>query len=420
MIIHLLSIIAIFVICVQLSFAQTKLNIDSCYVSALKNYALVKQFSLLEKTKEYSLENVAKAYYPQFIIAGQATYQSDVTGLPISIPMFKIEELDKEQYKIYGEINQSLTVLFTNKTQKELIACNVSVEVQKLEVELYKLKERINQLYFGILLIDAQIELVSLLKNDIQTTINKVNAAITNGISYNYNLDLLKAEQITVEQRAIELKSARKAYTEMLSLFINRTIEQNTVFEKPSVLQITKEINRPELQLFEFQKKTFDTQKKNISNKLIPNVSLFAQVGYGKPALNMLSNEFDFFYIGGLRFQWNISSFYTNNKERQILTINQNALDIQKETFIFNTIQIATQQENEINKLHELIKTDYELISLRENIKNTSKNQLENGIITTNDYLLHLNAEDRAKQNLLLHEIQLLLAQYNHKTTIGN
>jgi outer membrane protein TolC len=411
-----------FCLTATVSFAQSvgNLTIDSCYAMAKRNYPLVKQYALIEKSKEYSIDNVNKSYLPQFNIAGQATYQSEVTKVPISIPNMSISELSKDQYKLYGEVSQPITDLFTVKDQKELVKANSEIEVQKIEVELYKLKERINNLYFGILLIDAQIQQTELLKKDIQTGIDKINTAIANGTALKSTADNLKAELLKANQRTIELKSNRKGYADMLSLFINQTINENTTLVKPNPQIISNAINRPELKLYELQKKTFDVQSKLITAKNLPRFSLYFQGGLGRPALNMLSNDVKGYYIGGLRLNWSLTGFYTYNKEKKILALNQNALDIQKDVFLFNTNLNLQQQNSEVTKVQQLIETDNSIITLRESIKNTTKNQLENGTATTNDYLTAVNAQDQAQQNLLLHQIQLLMAQYNYQTTSGN
>ena len=123
------------------------LTIDSCYSLAKKNYPLMKQIALIEKTKEYSIDNASKGYLPQLNLNGQATYQSDITQIPITLPNMIIPALSKDQYKIYGEINQSLTDFFVINQQKELIKSNTVAEEQKIEVGLYRLKERINKIY---------------------------------------------------------------------------------------------------------------------------------------------------------------------------------------------------------------------------------------------------------------------------------
>src|SRR5690606_30053348 len=211
----------------------------------------------------------------------------------ISLPNVDIPSISKDQYKLYGEVSQPLTDLFTVKHQKELIYANTAVEEQKIEVELYKLKERINQFYFGILLIDAQLIQAEILKKDIRSGMNKNDVAIANGTALKSSADVLQAELLKADQRTIELKAIRKGYADMLSLFVNQPVDENTILEKPYVTSLTPEINRPELKLFEIQKKTFDVQNKLIDTKMLPRFNLFFQGGYGRPALNMLNNNFD-------------------------------------------------------------------------------------------------------------------------------
>lgn len=399
---------------------NTWLTIDSCYSMAKKNYPMIKQMALIEKTKEYSIANAAKGYLPQLHFAGQATYQSEVTQLPISLPGVAIQQLSKDQYRIYGEISQSLTDPILIKQQKEFIRAHSAAEQEKLEVEFYKLKERINQVYFGVLLIDAQLEQSNLLKKDIETGIKKTNAAIANGTGLKSNADMLSAELLKVEQRTTELKATRKGFTDMLSLFINQSLTEKDMLQTPEIQTVSPSIHRPELKLFDVQKKSFDAQNKILLAKNLPKLSLFFQGGYGRPTLNVLNNEFGTYYIGGARFSWNVTGFYTYKKEKQMQEINQHVIDVQKEVFLFNTNMVLKQQNSELTKLSELMVSDSQIITLREKIKNTANAQLENGTITSLDYLHTLNAEDQAKQNLALHKIQFLLAQYTYQTTSGN
>ena len=387
---------------------------------AMRNFPLVKQYALIDKSKSYSIDNANKSYLPQFNIGGQATYQSEVTHIPISLPNVKVPELSKDQYKLYGEVSQAITDLFTTKDYRELISANAEIEGQKIEVELYKLKERISNLFFGILLIDAQIQQTEFLKKDIQSGIDKISVAIAYGTALKSSADNLKAELLKANQRTIELKSNRSGYAAMLSYFIDQTVDETTFLIKPSPQIISSTINRPELKLFDLQKRTFEVQNKLIKAKNLPRLNLFLQGGLGRPALNMLSNDVNLYYLAGLRLNWNLAGLYTYKNEKQILSLNQKGLDIQKEIFLFNTNVILHQQNSEVSKMQELIETDNSIITLRESIKNKTKVQLENGTATSTDYLIDVNAQDQAAQNLILHQIQFLMTQYNYQITSGN
>jgi outer membrane protein TolC len=195
---------------------QDLLTIEKCYELARNNYPLIKQKSLIEQSTEFSIANIHSGHLPQLSINAQATYQSDVTQVPIGVPGLSVESLSKDQYKIYGEINQSLYDGGAIKEQKIITETNARIENQKLEVELYKIKERINQLFFGILLMNEQESQIVLVKKDLQTNITRTESAIKNGTAFKMNADLLEAEYLKAEQRLIETQSMRQAYITML------------------------------------------------------------------------------------------------------------------------------------------------------------------------------------------------------------
>lgn len=406
-------------VCTGTANAQS-LTLEESYTLAAQNYPLVKQRELIAKSNEYTLQNLSKGYLPQLSIIGQATYQSEVTHVPIEVPGMTVPTLSKDQYKLYGEVNQTLFDGGVIKQQKRTQETSTVVEQQKLEVELYKIKEKVNQLFFGILLVDEQIKQTALLKTDIQLGLKKTEAAIANGTAFKSSADVLKAELLNADQRTTELTAARTAYADMLSLFINRPLSADVKLEKPAALVVNSEINRPEITLYEYQNKTVDAQYKMLTARNLPKLNLFVQGGYGRPALNMLSNEFESYYIGGVRLNWSLSGLYTMKKDKALLDISRRNIAVQKETFLFNTNYALKQQSAEVNKYSQLLASDDQIVALRTNVKNTASVQLENGVINTNDYLREVNAEDEARQNKIVHEIQLLMAQYAQQTTTGN
>lgn len=395
------------------------LTIEACYTWAEENYPLVKQRDLILKSKEYSIDNAMKGYLPQLSINGQATYQSAVTQVPVALPGAEVPRLSKDQYKVYAEINQTIYDGGAIRQLKNTHEVNAKVEEQKLKVELYAIKERINQLYFGILTADEQLRQNELLQSDLQLGIRKTQAAIDNGTAFKSNADALKAELLKANQRTTELEATRLAYLDMLGLFINQSLNENTVLIRPQQLSISNEITRPELSLYDYQRKSIDVQYQQLQVKNNPKLSLFVQGGYGRPALNMLSNDFEAYYIGGVRLSWSLGGLYTLKKEKALLDNSRGTIGLQQETFLFNTNLTSRQQHADITRLQDLLASDGEIITLRESVKKASAAQLENGVITSNDYLREVNAEDQARQTKILHEIQWLLAQYNHQTTTG-
>jgi outer membrane protein TolC len=409
------------------SFAQPPqaLTLEQCYQLAETNYPLTRQRALIAKTKEYTLDNIRKGIYPQFAVSGSATYQSDVTKIslpPIPGYNFSIPSVSKDQYKLYGEVSQTLTDFGINKQKRTISATDAERQEEDLNTELYKLKDRVNQLFFGVLLIDGQLRQNDLSTQDIKTGITKIQAAIDNGTDFKSSLNKLKAELLANGQHAIELKATRRSYTDMLGLFLNTDLDQNTTFTAPvPPTAVTDSINRPELKVFDLQTRSYVEQQRLTRINNYPQLNAFFQGGMGKPnPVNFLSSQLSGYYLTGLRLTWNFGGLYTYNKDKLINKNNQEMVQAQRSTFLFNTSITLRQQNADIIRYQQLIASDNEIVSLRDSIKQTSAVQLQNGVITANDYLLDINAEAQARQDRNLHEVQLLQSQYNHKTTAGN
>jgi len=400
------------------------LSLFRCYSLAEANYPLTRQRALIQKTEEYSISNIAKGIYPQLAINGSATYQSDVTK--ISIPSnsglnINIPTVSKDQYKLYGEVSQTLTDFGINKQRRDISRTDGQLQEENLNTQLYQLKDRINQLFFGIILIDGQLQQNTLAEKDVRTGINNTRAAIANGTAYNSSLNKLRAELLKTNQQAIELKASRRAYTDMLSLFINQPVTGSTTIIRPAPPTLTDSIHRPELKAYDLQLQSYAQQSRLTRLNTYPQLNAFFQGGMGKPnPVNFLSTQLTGYYLTGIRLTWNFGNIYTSRKEQLINKNNQEMTRAERSTFLFNTQQTLKQQNADIEKYRELIANDNEIVDLRESVSKTSAVQLQNGALTANDYLLDINAAAQARQDRLIHEIQLLLSQYNHRTTSGN
>ena len=410
----------IFLLFIGLINAQETITLEQCYQWSRENYPLIKKQELIKKAEQYTTENALKGWLPQVNITAQATYQNDVTQFPVKLPNVNVEPLSKDQYKVFADVSQTIYDGGNIRNQKNLAKIQSEVQNIQTEVELDKLKERINQLYFGILQTNKQWTQLQFTKLDIKEGIKKAEAQLKNGVIFRSNLDVLKAELVKIEQKEIELQAIKQNFVQMLSYFIKKNIDENTQLETPEKILLTKNNNRSELKLFDAQKQLLETQRKIINTKNTPKLGAFFQGGYGKPGFNMLKNEFDIFYIGGIRLNIPISGFYTQKNDLALLENQSQDIEIQRENFLFNQNFIEIQQRNDLEKIQNLIDKDNELIELRKNIKTASLAQLENGVINTNDYLREVTAEEQAILTKITHEIQYLLTQYNLKANLNN
>lgn len=414
----LLAILAI----VPYQFVCGQLTIEECHRKAQENYPLVKRYNLIEQSKEYNLSNANKGYLPQLSLSAKASYQSDVTEIPIKLPNVNIEGMRKDQYQAVLELNQTIWDGGNIHAQKNITKANSDIERQQLDVDMYAINDRVNQLFFGILSLDAQLRQNELLRDELKRNYQQVSAYVENGIANQADLDAVKVEQLNTTQRRNELEATQKAYNEMLSTLIGMQIGRGEKLIKPDQVNplVESEINRPELLLFTAQNEYAMAQKQMLQAKNLPKLGLYVQGAYGNPGLNMLKNEFEPYYIAGVRLSWNFGNLYTKKNESRQIELSQTNINVQKEAFLFNTNLQVTQENNEIDKLAKLMKDDDEIISLRTNIKKAAEAKVANGTLTVTEMLREITAEDLARQNKALHEIQLLMAIYNLKNTTNN
>lgn len=407
--------------------AQTgQLTLEECYRLAKENYPAVKKLDLVTKSADYTIRNANKKFLPQFNIAGQATYQSQVVdyvellGSNASSMGFTPPTFSKDQYKISGEVEQLLFDGGNTKYQNEITKANVGLQKQNVEVELYAINDRINSIFFSIFLIDAQLELNNLKIANLHTQLDKTEAAYKFGTAYASDVNEIKAEIENTKSANIDYEGNRSAFLKMLSIFIGKEIPSSSDLVKPEPILASGEINRPELKMFDLQKNIYEAQTKQLKSSYLPTFKAFFQGAYGRPTLNPISNDFGTWYITGVRLNWNLGSLYTLKNQRAIYNLNSQTADADKETFIRNVQMDIAQQDENVKKYMEMIGQDNKTIALREEVTKSASAQLSNGVITTHEYIQKMNNENAAKQNLILHQIQLLQAQYNLKFKSGN
>lgn len=426
----------IFLLLLALSFLNSsafgQLSIDQCQEKARKNYPQIKQYSLIEQTGAYNISNANKGYLPQLSFSAQATYQSDVTEIPASLGQIlsqltgqnvTIASMSKDQYKMVAELQQTIWDGGMISSQKEQIKATTELEKQKLEVDLYTIKERVNQIFFGILALNEQKIQIDLLQKELQTNYEKIKAYMQNGVANQADLDMIRVEQLKVKQKKAELNAIQKSYREMLTVMIADTTALTATLEKPVFdTDMSREfgIKRPELKLFDAQTSLFASQEKIIRAGNLPKLGVFGQGGYGNPGLNMFNPGFTPYYILGAKLTWNFSGLHSQGNHLQKIALNKQTVASQKETFLFNTNLKVVNAQNEIAKIKEQIKSDDEIIALRKNIKKAAEVKVENGTLTVTDLIREINAESTAIQEKALRQIQLSMAVYNLKNITNN
>lgn len=399
-----------------ISPAKAQLTLESCQEKAYNNYPLIRQYALIEKSQAYNLSNVQKGNLPQISLQGKASYQSDVTSLPFDFPGVPDELQPHDQYQAVINIQQNIWDGGNIQGRKKEITALSKERQAEIDVDMYALRERINQLYFGLLLLCEQIKQNKLLQEQLSHSLNQVTAYCQNGIANQADIDAVKVEQIKTRQEAVALRSKQEAYLRMLSLFIGESLTDKTQLEKPLASEpLTNEINRPELAWYSARQQRLFIQKQNLKNSFMPQFSLFAQGGYANPGLNMLQDKFQAYYIVGARLNWNFGALYSFKNDRRKIHTEQEMIRNQQETFLFNTRLQLTEQTSAIQALHQQMTEDDEMIRLQTHIRETAEVKVKNGTLSVIDMLQEITKESMAKQQKAVHEIQLLMNIYQQK-----
>lgn len=408
-----------FLLVVSFSNAQQTLSLENCYDLVNKNYPLAKQTDLLQQKSAFEIESLYKGKLPKIDLNGQATYQSAVTGLPIPLP--NVTLLNKDQYRATLDVNQLLYNGGMIDANSKLKESQTKTQQQQVAVNLYQIKTKINQLYFSILLVQERKAILLLKQEQLNTKIKEVKSGVKFGAILPASEKVLEAENLKIKQQLIEIQFDKKRFLENLATLTFSTIDENTILEEPIFLnENSKDSNRPELKLFDLQNEQIEVSKELISKNNLPKINAFGQAGYGNPGLNMLDNSFQTFYMVGLKANWNVFDWNKSKTEKQALSISSAIISTEKETFLLNNNLQLQEMENEISKTESVLKTDLDIIDLREYVVKSADAQLKNGVITSSEYLVELTNLYESKTNQKLHAIQLALAKANYQVTKGN
>lgn len=400
-------------------YTQNTISLNECYEGLKSNYPLVKQRVILEQQREVELSALRSKTLPQFNVNAQATYQSDVTKVPIT--NINIEPLNNNQYRATLTANQLVFNGGKIKAAQDLQNIITNRKQQEVEVNLYQLKQRVNQLYFSILLIEDKIHLLGLRKEQLNSKLKEVKSGIKNGVLLPTSDKIIEAELLKILQQTQEATNNRLKLISSLSSLTGIFISAETELQKPllSIVE-SSDLKRPELGLFNLQKQEIAQQQNILSKSLIPEINGFATGGYGNPGLNMLENDFASYYIVGLKLNWNVFDWNRNKKQRQALDYSKALINNQKEVFVLNTNTALNEQQKEIETLESTIAMDRQLIALQQEVVSTSESQLKNGVITASEYITELTKLYETENLFNQHKTQLELAKANYNILKGD
>lgn len=405
----------------QISAQKEAVTLQQLQSLARENYPLLKQKQVYTDIGNNKAKQLSTNFYPQVSVVGQATYQSEVTEFNIPIPGTTGGFQQKpDQYAVGVELKETLFDYGAVKTQKQIERESADLQSKQVDVELIKLKERINTLYGNIYLQQENKKILMLRTTELDAKRKKMRSAVDNGAALQSNFLVLESEYLTTEQKIEEINSNLVTWFKTLSLLTNKSLDTTVVFsDTKKEIALQSAIIRPEFKAFELQSSSLQLREKMMNRNNLPKLFVFGRGYYGRPGYNFLNNEFRPYGLVGAGLNWNISAYYTSGKETKNLKLNNDIISNQKRIFEINLQATMIQQQEEISKLEKMIVMDAKIVDTKTAIRKASSSQLDNGIITSSDFIVDLNSENQSQFNLKLHEIQLMMAKENYNTTLG-
>ena len=413
-------------------------TLEECQQAAERNYPLIRQYGLIEKTTKLTVANIQKGWLPHVTASAQATYQSDVVAWPDEMRGMlgqlglNFEGLKKDQYKVGLDVQQMVFDGGAIKSQKEIALHQGEVQSAQNEVNIYNVRKRVNEMYFGLLLIDEQLQLNRDLQELFSANEKKLSSMLKGGTAAESDYLNVKAERLNVMQQMTGLQAQKRALARMLSTFCGIEVKEvvkpmyNKQYKKTdrSALPLDSAMNqRPELKAIEAQLRLTDAQEKALDAALMPKLGVFAQGYYGYPGYNMfedmLNRRFSWNGMIGARLIWNIGALYSRKNDKAKLDAQRSLFNVQRESFLFNNNLEQIQQNENIERYRKLMADDDEIIELRSRIRKAAESKLSHGIIDVNDLVKEINNENAAKVQGRLHEIEMLKEIYDQKFTVG-
>ncbi|MGN0202041.1 MAG: TolC family protein [Candidatus Cryptobacteroides sp.] len=400
--------------------ASAQLTIGDCVEMAVANYPQIKEYDLIDAAERYDLSNASLSWVPQLNISGKASWQSDVVEIPVDIPGLEFN-IPHDQYGFTADLTQPLWDGGTAASRKDLARTGAEVKRRQLEVNIYPLRSKVQSVFLGIVLLDKQLELNGLMKQSLNRSLEETRSLAEAGVALASDVDQVSVSLLSCEQQRKQILSDRKAYLRMLSLLVGSDLEGSelVVPENPAVPEEGTGPDRPELALYDAQIEQVGSQRRQLGAAASPRLNLNLQAGYGRPGLNMLSGEFDPYFVAGLKLQWSLGSLYTLKNDRRKADADAGRIETSRSTFLLNTMVESEQKRNDLEKAAEVLADDDAIIELRRSIRESAEKQYREGAIKMNDYLNLLDEEFKAMADKRLHEVQYIMAVYELKNTLG-
>lgn len=405
------------------------ITLEECLDKARENYPLVAKYGLVEHTARIELSDINKSWLPRVGVYAQATAQNKVPGLPDALQNV-LAQMGQEsrgiglvQYKAGVDVTQTVWDGGASRTQRAVERARTNESQAALDVEMYAVRERVMNLFFGILLFDEQIARTENTVTLLRASRTLMESMLKGGVAMQSDVDMLEAQELSMVQQVTSARNAAKGYRDMLSLYVGENLDGEELVRPHAEMPADLESRRPELELFRARNLVTDARDAAVASSVMPKIGLFAQAYYGYPGLNyfdsMINRNLSFNILAGVKVSWSIDTFYTRDNSRRRLALAAESTDADREVFLFNNRLQATSQVDAIEGLRAVMADDNRIVELRTSVRRAAESQLANGVIDATALLAKITDENQARLTASYHEIELLQAIFQLKNTLN-
>ncbi|WP_020536162.1 TolC family protein [Lewinella cohaerens] len=401
----------------------TTLSLTEAYDILEERYPLLRNGALLEQIAQNQSAQIDAESKPAISLKADGRLQSETINLESDNPMFPLN-ISRPLVSVQTYLEASYLLLDggLKEARQNLVAAQVKTELQQQEVDRFQLRERVNQLFLVISALREQEVLFDLSLKDLAARQEQVQAGVEYGVLLQTELTqlLVKEQEILAQQDNLiyQTTGAIQSLEQLLDLQLSPTV--TLTYPPMGSTDILPVIQRPEQQLFQLKQEAVLAQAQLVDSERKPKLQVFAQAGVGYPnPLNLLDGNVAPYGIIGAGFSWKLVDWDKTRLQKETLQLQATQLQNARETFEFNLSQGEARYLTEIDRINAQIIRDEKIATLQAEILEQMAVQLDEGVITSADYVNQLNAELRARQNKAVHEVQLLQTQLNFWSNRG-
>lgn len=399
------------------------LTLDDCQKMALQNYPNLRNVERQDELYRLATQKINTSWFPQVSLNGQAAYQSDVFELPFTQPGMDLVEIPHERYQATVDISQTIYDGGINKGRKSVERERLRANQRDLQVEFYELEKTVNEIFFGILLSQKNDSILQQTLELLHEREKAVRTAQESGTAAMVDVLRLETEILNVNRQVVENAEKRQSLLRNLEILLGENME-NAILQAPELPDLPGQmsmINRPEIAAVMARTRELEAQSQSLLSELRPKVSAFFSGGAGAPnPYNFYDVEFSSYYNAGIKLSWKLFDWKASAYDRQTLQIRSDMLADTRENIERNIETKLANISGQIEMLNRLTNRDQEIIAVREQIRDLSSLRLEEGVISSTEYLEDVNAEKTAKMVYEARRIQMLKAAFDYILEAGN